>query len=132
MNQQFRRRLLPCLIGSCLASSVSFAHDASAPLQTNLVGNDAQSGEGGADAPKAAAQRPNPSSTSNTTTSNDTQRGQELSAIIVSGKTEAIGGGLILATVQHLSLQTAAAVGGATVLLPALAVLPIAEPKTTK
>ncbi|MEP7044622.1 MAG: TonB-dependent receptor [Dokdonella sp.] len=106
MNQQFRRRLLPCLIGSCLASSISFAQDASPPSNPRLVDADAPPTEGGSaaaapgDATKAAAQRPNPSSTSNTTTSNDTQRGQELSAIIVSGKTEALGGGL-------MSVQTA-------------------------
>jgi MFS family permease len=41
----------------------------------------------------------------------------------------AIGGGLILATLQHLSLTAAASVGAAAILLPALAVLPITEPK---
>ncbi|HLG85763.1 MAG TPA: MFS transporter [Alphaproteobacteria bacterium] len=41
----------------------------------------------------------------------------------------AVGGGLILATLQHVSLTAAASVGAAGILLPALAVLPIAEPK---
>jgi len=91
MNQQFRRRLLPCLISVIVGTSAAFAADSA---------EDQSAAPGTPEAQKPVAQRANPSSTSNTTTSNDTLRQQELSNIVVNGKAESRGAGL-------MSVQTA-------------------------
>ncbi|OOG54569.1 hypothetical protein B0E47_10835 [Rhodanobacter sp. B05] len=74
-------------LACCMSAGLAMAQNA--PEQTPSAANSAQ-----------AAQRTSASSTSNQTTSNDTKRVQQLSAVLVQGKALSLGGGL-------MSVQTA-------------------------
>ncbi len=81
MSKRLGMNLLFWLLASLFAMSSAFAQDTSSP-----PGNQPS---------QTAAPRPNAASTSNTTTSNDTLRAQQMSTVQVNGQSLSRGGGLM-------------------------------------